>query len=169
MKSSPLAVALLGCVATGFASLGACGGATPSDLLTPVEQGEDASTDSGHGGGSHEAGHGGSSSGDDANGDEPMSCATQCTSGCCANGQCTPGDVDTACGLQGAACQDCTAGGNVCLNGSCFAGSSSSSSSSSSSGGACDALICPICALGAASCCNAAGNCGCVAFGTACF
>lgn len=168
MKSSPLAVALLGCIATGFASLGACGGATPSNLLTPAESGDDASPDdSGHGGGPDDSSHGGSSSGDDANGDEPASCSSQtCVSGCCANGMCTPGLDDTACGVQGAECQDCTGGGNVCLNGACSSSSSSSSSSGGSSGGSCNPLTCTIC-LGAAACCTSAGNCGC-SFGPAC-
>ncbi len=47
-------------------------------------------------------------------------CASTC-GGCCDDtGDCQAGTVDDVCGMQGAACEDCTASGGTCLLGLCL-------------------------------------------------
>jgi Cys-rich repeat protein len=48
-----------------------------------------------------------------------VTCLDICVEGCCDQGTCRGGDLDTACGAAGEACEDCTAAGNVCVNGDC--------------------------------------------------
>lgn len=46
--------------------------------------------------------------------------ASNCADGCCgANGVCYVGGTDESCGLGGAACQDCSAAGQICGRGKC--------------------------------------------------
>ncbi len=47
----------------------------------------------------------------------PSSCAT----GCCQNGECTPGNAEAACGTGGGACSVCP-GTQICSNGACIDG-----------------------------------------------
>jgi hypothetical protein len=81
----------------------------------------------------------GTSSGDDGSGSSGATdsaasgCASSCTSGCCDNnGACNAGTDDSACGVQGATCADCTASMQTCQSGSCGSATSSSSGGSSS-------------------------------------
>ena len=46
---------------------------------------------------------------------------TTCPNGCCVNGACAVGKQDTACGVKGASCTDCTAEGEVCSGQACVA------------------------------------------------
>lgn len=48
---------------------------------------------------------------------EPCS-PSNCT-GCCAGDVCQPGSLDTACGVSGLSCSDCSASNQMCLAGSC--------------------------------------------------
>jgi hypothetical protein len=88
---------------------------------------------SGMGGG---VGEDAGSSGDDAgtSADAASSCATSCTGCCDPNLGCIPGTDDPACGLNGAACRDCTTSNQTCQSGSCSGPSGSSGSSGASSG-----------------------------------
>jgi hypothetical protein len=99
--------------------------------------------------------------------------------GCCASGQCYPGDSDTHCGVGNGPCTDCLASGRICMEGVCVAnpfmgmsgsssgeaGSGSGSGGSGSSGGtASDGSACGAAGL---PCCGTTCNGGnvCVALG----
>ncbi|MGO9836139.1 MAG: hypothetical protein ACLP1X_18205 [Polyangiaceae bacterium] len=115
----------------------ACGGKVPvpevgSDASYDAggagPMGDDASSSSGGGAssGGNATSSGGSSSGSMGGGSSSGSssssggssggagsCSTWCT-GCCANNICNMGGADTACGIRGASCTDCTRTGETC-------------------------------------------------------
>ena len=96
------------------------------------------------GSGNDEGGAGNSSGGGSSNGSSSGSapsgmCGNQACSGCCdTTGACQTGPVDTYCGTEGVACEDCTAAGLTCQSGVCAGGGTGTASSgggASSSGG----------------------------------
>jgi len=124
---------------TGF-SLADDGGASPTG-----SQGGDGSvgssgSSSGSGGsssaGTGPAGDDGSAQGDDVGISDGGDCQAACGGCCDANGNCEVGTDDSACGIQGAVCVDCTGTSQTCQSGTCAgpSGSSSGGSSGASSG-----------------------------------
>jgi hypothetical protein len=118
-------------LASSLATICACGGAT-------IQEAEEA-------GGQQEAGvtlvlGGGSSSGGSSSGGTSFQptqnlCAGQRCDGCCDLAPvCQPGDKDTACGTNGAACQDCAQAGGTCVAGGCV-GTSTTFGASATDGG----------------------------------
>jgi hypothetical protein len=84
----------------------------------------------------------------------PPSCASVC-SGCCdTSGICQAGQTDdTACGVGGAGCVDCTASDRSCMNAGCRAAPLPPGD------GGLPCAPCPPCATGA--CCKPDQSCGC--------
>jgi len=118
----------------------------------------------------NQCGNGGAQCLDCTGGVPAVSCIAQacdfpppcnCGDGCCdANGQCQPGASNTACGLAGSYCQDCTQSGGVCDQEGCAVGLD---------GGVCNQATCPN------GCCDSNEQCqqgvtgaACGNFGTLC-
>jgi hypothetical protein len=151
-RSGVVACALLG-------TFGACSGASPNDLLGPGGGVDDAGVDSGgqshdmsRDSGAPETSHVEVDSGQDAGDDaskgqeggmsrgEAGACGPQTCNGCCdANGTCTAGTSDAACGTSGAACSDCTTLAQTCTAGACSAAQSCSMQSCK---GCCQGTMC---------------------------
>ncbi len=53
---------------------------------------------------------------------DPPTCGPGNCNGCCDGNVCVPGTQNDACGVRGAQCQDCAAGGNICQAGVCSPG-----------------------------------------------
>jgi hypothetical protein len=84
----------------------ACSGAVPS-VFGPSDGGPETGDD-------------GAATGGTPDGGAPGMCsAVTCAFGCCQGGGCVTPTVDTACGVFGAACQDCTTSGRMCQFGAC--------------------------------------------------
>jgi hypothetical protein len=85
----------------------------------------------------------------------PPSCASSCLGCCDTSGFCQPGQADdTACGVGGAGCVDCTASDRICVNAGCRVAPSIPGD------GGLPCAPCPPCAMGGA-CCKADQSCGC--------
>jgi hypothetical protein len=118
---------LLTLLASSFATICACGGAT-------VQEAEEAGGQQ-EGGVTLVLGGGGSSSGGNSLQATQNLCAGQRCGGCCDLAPvCQPGDKDTACGTNGASCQDCAQAGGTCMAGGCV-GTSTAFGTSATDGG----------------------------------
>jgi hypothetical protein len=94
----------------------------------------------------------------------PSACnASSCAAGCCdPSGACQTG-VDTACGIGGGMCANCTMANGTCVNGSCMPVSSTTGGSDSgASSNGCDSSACPPCTSGTPTCMP---TCKCCEFG----
>jgi hypothetical protein len=134
-------------VFTATATVCACGAGTHGGFLFSDDGGpSDAASTSDDGSGGSTSGSGGNASGgaglnaDDATvqsdgggASRGGGCPAICGGCCDASGNCEVGTDDTACGLHGAACVDCTLTGQTCQSGVCPSPSASSSGGSSGS------------------------------------
>jgi|CZKU01.1.fsa_nt_gi hypothetical protein len=116
---------------TGFLVVGDDGGPSQSG-----SQGVDGSvrsggSSSGTGSSSGSSNGGTGSAGDDGGASNAGDCPSICGGCCDANGNCELGTDDSACGLQGAVCVDCTGTSQTCQSGTCAGRSASSSGGSS--------------------------------------
>ena len=150
------------------------GSATNAQEGTDSSSGLDPEAGSGgaNGGGDAVASPVGSGGASDATGGDDGGgggCGPSCNGCCDSTGNCVPGMDDTACGMGGGTCSDCTTVGGTCrADGTCSpasssssGGSSSSDASSGSSGGTCrTGGSGSSCGRGVcAGCCDQAGNC----------
>jgi hypothetical protein len=80
------------------------------------------------------------------------SCQATCD-GCCNGAACVPlwGQSNTECGQYGAACHDCTLGGQTCNVGACQSGSTGTDAGGATGGGGCSTSC--------AGCCDSSGTC----------
>ena len=97
----------------------------------------------------------------------PTTCnSTNCSTGCCKNNQCHPGNTVSVCGKGGGACVDCSASGKKCDSSIGACKSSGPSCGPTSCGGCCKNNSCysgntaTACGKGAATCvdCSASGQ-----------
>ena len=145
-----VAVVLAACATGSDANYGDFDAATVAKVSreagasAPSSSGASGSASSGGDTTGASSGNVGGSVGDDAgspsddagtSGNDAAACSTSCKGCCDPTLGCTPGTDNTACGLSGVACTDCTGSGQTCQSGTCGSGSSDASSGTGSSGG----------------------------------
>ncbi len=90
-------------------------------------------------------------------GDAPPVCSPSNCALCCRDGVCVGGSSVNSCGINGAACADCTDNGGACTNGAC-----TTKVADAAPPPACIATNCKGCApVWETGCCKSDGTCGC--------